>query len=90
MHHHGDQYPWKTIHKTKKYSQIGGFALLDVFAFAAGGGFLAAQRTRDAHQQAAVAQEEAADVHQHQEQQQRSHAQAHHRPQAKAAEQGFC
>jgi len=71
-------------------SQVGGLALLDVFALAARGALLAAQRARDAHQQAAATQEEAADVHQHQEQQQRSQAQAHHRAQAHAAEQGFC
>lgn len=74
----------------KKNSQVGGLALFHFFALAAGGCFLAAQRARDAHQQAAVTQEEAADVHQHEEQQQRSQAEAHHRPEAQSAEQGFC
>lgn len=72
------------------YSQIGGLPLLDFFALAAGGCFFAAQGARDAHEQAAVTQEEAADVHQHEEQQQRSQAEAHHRPQPQPAEQGFC
>lgn len=70
--------------------QVGGLALLDFFALAAGGCFLAAERARDAHQQAAVTQEEAADVHQHEEEQQRPQAEAHHRAQPQAAEQGFC
>lgn len=72
------------------YSQIGGLPLLDFFALAAGGCFFAAQGARDAHEQAAVTQEEAADVHQHEEQQQCSQAEAHHRPQPQTAEQGFC
>lgn len=71
-------------------SQVGGLALLNFFALATGGCFLAAERAGDAHQQAAVTQEETADVHQHEEQQQRPQAQAHHRAQPQAAEQGFC
>lgn len=81
---------WKSIGNKRGYSQVGGLALLHLLALAAGGGFLAAQRARDAHQQAAVAQEEAADVHQHQEQQQRAQAQPNHSAVAQAAEQGFC
>lgn len=71
-------------------SQVGGLALLHVLALAAGGRLLAAERARDAHEQAAVAQEEAADVHQGQQQQQRPQAQAHHGAQPQAAEQRFC
>lgn len=82
------------LKRKKQYKQhnlqVGGLALLDFFALAAGGCFLAAECARDAHQQAAVAQEEAADVHQHEEEQQRPQAEAHHRAQPQAAEQGFC
>lgn len=44
-------------------SQVGGLALLHLLALAAGGRLLAAERACDAHEQAAVAQEEAADIH---------------------------
>lgn len=80
----------RDIAAEQKHLQVGSLALLHVFALAAGGCFLAAECARDAHQQAAMTQEKAADVHHHEQQQQRSQAQAHHRPQPKAAEQGFC
>lgn len=76
--------------KHGKYSQVGSLALFHFFALATGGCFLAAECARDAHQQAAVTQEEAADVHQHEEQQQRPQTKAHHRTEPQAAEQGFC
>lgn len=52
------------------YSQVGRLPLLDVLAFSAGGGFLAAQLPGDAHEQATLPEEEAADVHHDQNQQQ--------------------
>lgn len=76
--------------ETECDSQVGGFALLHLLALAAGGSFFAAQCPRDAHEQSAVTQEEAADVHKHKEQQERPETQAHHRAQSQAAEQGFC
>ena len=42
------------------------------------------------HEQAALAQEEAADVDQDQHQEKAGQAQPHHWPQAQTAEQGFC
>lgn len=47
--------------------QIGSLALLYFLALAPGGGFLAAQKARDAHQQATVTQEETAYVNQDEE-----------------------
>lgn len=71
-------------------SQIGCFALLQVFALAAGRGVLAAELARDAHEQAALTEEEAADVHQHQQQKKSRYTEPHHRAEAQAAEQGVC
>lgn len=71
-------------------SQVGCLALLQLFSFAARGGLLTAKLPGDTHEQAALAQEEAADVHQHQQEQQTSQAQTHHCAQTKAAEQGVC
>lgn len=71
-------------------SQIRCFALLQLFALAAGGGFLAAELARDAHEQATLTEKEAADVHQHQQQKNSRHTEPHHRAEAQAAEQGVC
>lgn len=72
------------------HSQIGSLPFLHLFALATGGRLLAAQLAGDAHKQATLAQEEAADVYQHQQQQQACHAQTHYCTQTKAAEQGVC
>ena len=74
----------------KGHSQVGGLPLLHLLALAAGGRLLAAQLAGDAHEQAALAQEEAADVDQDQHQEKAGQAQPHHWPQAQTAEQGFC
>lgn len=45
------------------HSQIGSLAFLHLFALATGGSLLAAQFAGDAHEQATLTKEKAADVH---------------------------
>lgn len=54
------------------YSQVCSLALLQLFALSACGRLFTAEFAGDAHEQTALAQKEAADVHEHKQQQQAS------------------